>query len=60
MHIKALLLLNDHHSQDTKQRNTLEVFYDVVDLSDPNSSVLVAPRESKLVQDTRSVHCVGW
>lgn len=49
VHIKALFPPNGHHSQDTTQRNTLEVFYDVVDLSDPNSSALVTPRERKLV-----------
>lgn len=50
VHIKALLPLNGHHSQDTMQRNMLEEFYSVVDLSDPDSSALVTLRESKLVR----------
>lgn len=47
--MKALLPLNGHHSQDALQRNMLEVFYDVVDLSDPDSSALVTPRGRMLV-----------
>lgn len=39
--MKAFLPLNDHHSQEAKWRNVLEVLYDAVGVSDPESSCFV-------------------
>jgi len=53
--MKASRPLNGHPSQGTTRRNTLEVFYDVVDLSDPNSSALCTLREGKQLEDSASL-----